>query len=75
MHQIRLRFAALRHPIVMDNEHGDFAFNKKSRKVYGLKRQFLHAATIGFEYKGKKRKWTAGLPEDLARTLKSLEAR
>jgi 23S rRNA pseudouridine955/2504/2580 synthase len=75
MHQIRLHFAELNHPVVMDNEHGDFAFNKSFRKAYGLKRQFLHAATIAFEYRGKKRKWTAPLPEDLARTLESLEAR
>jgi 23S rRNA pseudouridine955/2504/2580 synthase len=74
MHQIRLHFAALGHPVVMDDEHGDFAFNKQFRKVYGLKRQFLHAAMIGFEYRGKKWKWMAPLPEDLASTLKSLEA-
>jgi 23S rRNA pseudouridine955/2504/2580 synthase len=75
MHQIRLHFAALGHPVVMDDEHGDFAFNKQFRKVYGLKRQFLHAAVIGFTYRGKKRKWTVALPEDLERTLKSLAAR
>lgn len=73
MHQIRLHFAEFGHPVVMDDEHGDFAFNKQFRKVYGLKRQFLHAAKIAFEYRGKKRTWTAPLPEDLARTLKSLE--
>ena len=56
----------------MDDEHGDFVFNKKFRKAYGLKRQFLHAATIGFDYKGKKRKWCAELPEELGRTLTSL---
>ena len=74
MHQIRLHFARLGHPVVMDDEHGDFAFNKKFRKAYGLKRQFLHAATIAFDYRGKKRKWSAPLPEDLERTLRSLEA-
>ena len=75
MHQIRLHFAELAHPVVMDDEHGDFAFNKKFRKMYGLKRQFLHAATIAFDYKGKKRRWSAKLPEDLAGTLKFLKAR
>ena len=75
MHQIRLHFAKLGHPVVSDRQHGDFAFNKRFRKNFGLKRQFLHAATIGVDYKGKKRKWSAELPEDLARTLRSLEAR
>jgi len=76
MHQIRLHFAQLGNPVVMDDEHGDFAFNKQFRKkAYGLKRQFLHAAAIGFDYKGRKRKWSAELPEDLTNTLKSLRGR
>jgi 23S rRNA pseudouridine955/2504/2580 synthase len=73
MHQIRLHFAKLGHPVVMDGQHGDFAFNKQFRKAYGLKRQFLHARSIALDYRGKRRKWTAPLPDDLARTLKSLE--
>jgi 23S rRNA pseudouridine955/2504/2580 synthase len=73
-HQIRLHFAKLNHPLVMDEQHGDFAFNKQFRKEYGLKRQFLHACSIAFDYHGKKRKWTAPLPDDLARTLDCLEA-
>jgi 23S rRNA pseudouridine955/2504/2580 synthase len=73
MHQIRLHFAGIDHPIVMDDVHGDFGFNKEFRKKFGLKRQFLHAAAIGFEYKGKKRKWTAELPQDLTQTIERLE--
>ena len=73
MHQIRLHFAKLGHPVVMDDRYGNFAFNKQFRKTHGLKRQFLHAHSIAFEYRGKKRKWTAPLSDDLARTLKSLE--
>ncbi|HEY1268039.1 MAG TPA: RluA family pseudouridine synthase [Candidatus Binatia bacterium] len=73
MHQIRLHFAAIHHPVIMDDEHGDFAFNKEFRKKFGLKRQFLHAAMIAFEHRGKMRKWTAELPEDLRRTLERLE--
>ncbi len=74
MHQIRLHFAKLGHPVVMDDEHGDFTFNKRFRKSHGLKRQFLHACRIAFEHRGKKKTWTAPLPKDLERTLKSLEA-
>lgn len=72
MHQVRLHFAKLGHPIIMDVKYGNFGFNKQFRKSHGLKRQFLHASTITLEYRGKKRKWTAPLPDDLARTLSSL---
>lgn len=73
MHQIRLHFAKLGHPVVMDSRHGDFAFNRQFRKAHGLKRLFLHARSVAFNYKGRKQKWTAPLTDDLARTLKSLE--
>jgi 23S rRNA pseudouridine955/2504/2580 synthase len=73
MHQIRLHFAAIRHPVVMDNEHGDFAFNREFRKKFGLKRQFLHAAMIAFEHRGKMHRWRAEMPEDLVRTLERLD--
>jgi len=75
MHQIRLHFAKLGYPVVMDDQHGDFAFNKRFRKQYGLKRQFLHAASLTLGYLGKNRTWTAPLPEDLAATLRSLEGK
>lgn len=73
MHQIRLHFARLGHPVVMDDQHGDFAFNKRFRKTYGLKRQFLHACNLALEYGGRKRTWTSPLPEDLKRTLELLD--
>jgi 23S rRNA pseudouridine955/2504/2580 synthase len=69
MHQIRLHFAHYGHPVVMDDQHGDFSFNKRFRKEYGLRRQFLHASTVALEYHGKKRIWTASLPADLSKTL------
>ncbi len=74
MHQVRLHFAKLGHPLVMDSQYGNFSFNKQFRKSHGLKRQFLHASTIALEYRGKKRKWSAPLPDDLARTLSSLRS-
>ncbi|MBI3000663.1 MAG: RluA family pseudouridine synthase [Deltaproteobacteria bacterium] len=73
MHQIRLHFAKLGHPVVMDAQHGDFRFNRQFRKAHGLKRQFLHASSVALAYKGKRQKWTAPLPADLQRTLESLE--
>jgi 23S rRNA pseudouridine955/2504/2580 synthase len=73
-HQIRLHFARYGHPIVMDDQHGDFSFNKRFRKQCGLRRQFLHASRVALEYHGNKRTWTAPLPADLTKTLESLAA-
>jgi 23S rRNA pseudouridine955/2504/2580 synthase len=75
MHQIRLHFAKLGHPVVMDHKHGDFEFNWRFARAYGLKRQFLHAAMIGFRHRGKKQKWSAPLPEELTNALQRLEGR
>ncbi len=73
LHQIRLHFAKLGYPVVMDEQHGDFIFNKRFRKLYGLKRQFLHAANLAINFAGKRHCWTASLAEDLAQTLKLIE--
>ena len=73
MHQIRLHFASLGYPVVMDEQHGDFGFNKRFRKLYGLKRQFLHAARLRLEYAGKDHIWVAPLPADLQQTLNALK--
>ncbi|HSF57721.1 MAG TPA: RluA family pseudouridine synthase [Candidatus Binatia bacterium] len=72
MHQIRLHFAHYGHPVVMDDQHGDFSFNKRLRKQWRLRRQFLHASTLAMPYRGKKHSWTAPLPADLASTLEFL---
>jgi 23S rRNA pseudouridine955/2504/2580 synthase len=74
MHQIRLHFARYGHPVVMDDQHGNFSFNKKFRKAYGLRRQFLHASRLSLEYGGKRQSWTSPLPADLAKTLERLAA-
>ena len=74
LHQIRLHFAELGHPVVLDDQHGDFAFNKRFRKEYGLKRQFLHAEKLQLNYGGKQREWSAPLGRDLERVLKSLQS-
>ncbi|MBM4298800.1 MAG: RluA family pseudouridine synthase [Deltaproteobacteria bacterium] len=73
LHQIRLHFAKLGYPVVMDQQHGDFNFNKKFRQRYGLKRQFLHAEKLSIVCAGKRHRWTAPLAEDLQKTLKLLE--
>jgi 23S rRNA pseudouridine955/2504/2580 synthase len=73
LHQIRLHFAKLGYPVVLDDQHGDFNFNKRFRKAYGLKRQFLHAAKLAVDFNGKRQNWTAPLAEDLERLLKIME--
>jgi 23S rRNA pseudouridine955/2504/2580 synthase len=72
MHQIRLHFAAIGYPVVMDNQHGDFNFNKQFSKKYGLKRQFLHASRLEIKQGGKKRVWSAPTPPDLQKVIEVL---
>jgi 23S rRNA pseudouridine955/2504/2580 synthase len=74
MHQIRLHFAQYGHPVVMDDQYGDYSFNKRLRKQCRLRRQFLHAATLALPYRGKRHSWTAPLPADLESTLAFLAA-
>jgi 23S rRNA pseudouridine955/2504/2580 synthase len=72
MHQIRLHFAHYGHPVVMDDQHGDFSFNKRLRKQCRLRRQFLHASALALPYRGKPHRWTAPLPGDLTSALEFL---
>lgn len=74
LHQIRLHFAGLGHPIVMDGQHGDFEFNRRFRKAYGLKRQFLHSHKLAVLHAGKRYSWTAPLKQDLDKTLRLVES-
>ena len=73
LHQIRLHFAKLGYPVVMDDQHGDFNFNKRFRKAYGLRRQFLHAEKLAVDYAGKRLSWRAPLAQDLEKILQLME--
>lgn len=65
-HQIRVHFKALGHPLVGDRVYGI--------KEQGLERQFLHAYRLEFiDWAGKKRSFTAPLPNDLIKFLKYAE--
>jgi 23S rRNA pseudouridine1911/1915/1917 synthase len=59
-HQIRVHFAAIGHPVAGDSEYG-------SRGRHGLKRQFLHASSLGFTHPrtGEVLTFTSELPGDL----------
>lgn len=61
-HQIRSHLAAIGHPIVCDKLYG----GKKTIRLNGLKRQFLHASAIEFTLpSGSRLRLEADLPEDL----------
>jgi 23S rRNA pseudouridine1911/1915/1917 synthase len=70
-HQIRVHFAALRHPCVGDLTYG--ADPTLAAKV-GLSRQWLHARTLGFVHPGTGEwvEFTSEYPADLAHALSVL---
>ena len=65
-HQIRVHLAHLKHPVLGDDKYGDFELNKRLRKE-GLKRMFLHAASLGLAHPatGDALRLEAPLPKDL----------
>jgi 23S rRNA pseudouridine955/2504/2580 synthase len=71
-HQIRVHLAHLKHPVLGDDKYGDFELNKRLRKE-GLKRMFLHAASLEFAHPatGEALRLEAPLPRDLARFWES----
>jgi 23S rRNA pseudouridine1911/1915/1917 synthase len=64
-HQIRVHFAAIRHPVVGDREYG-------ARGRHGLERQFLHASRLGFTHPRTQERleFTSELPADLRKALR-----
>ncbi|NIU77913.1 MAG: hypothetical protein GWN71_31475, partial [Gammaproteobacteria bacterium] len=48
-HQIRVHAAAAGHPVAGDAKYGDRAFNRSMRDR-GLRRLFLHAASLDLEH-------------------------
>ncbi len=48
-HQIRVHLSHLGFPIAGDDKYGDFVLNRELQKV-GLKRMFLHAATLSLRH-------------------------
>ncbi|MFK8014853.1 MAG: RluA family pseudouridine synthase [Gammaproteobacteria bacterium] len=74
-HQIRVHAAYLEHPIVGDERYGDRAINQ-SFKRYGLKRLFLHSASMAFEHpEGFPRHFSAPLSDDLRAVIDQIEKR
>jgi 23S rRNA pseudouridine1911/1915/1917 synthase len=70
-HQIRLHFAAIKHPIAGDVEHGNETLNDKLKSTFGLDRLFLHAAHLAFHHPqtNKPLQFSSPLPEELEQLL------
>jgi 23S rRNA pseudouridine955/2504/2580 synthase len=71
-HQIRVHAAHAGHPVAGDEKYGDEEFNERMRAL-GLRRLFLHAHRVGFEWpQGGDFSASAPLPEDLRSVLDRL---
>ena len=73
-HQIRVHAAHLGHPVAGDDKYGDREVNKRLAEQAGLKRLFLHAASMEFDLEGGRRLYliNAPLPDDLLAVLDRL---
>ena len=69
-HQIRVHMAAIGHPVVGDRQYG-------GPVRFGLRRQFLHAARLGFTHPitGEELDLRAPLPADLEAALAAAAGR
>ena len=70
-HQIRVHAADLHVPLAGDEKYGDREFNRLMRS-YGLKRLFLHAASIAVRTAEGRMAFEAPLAPELAAVLESL---
>jgi 23S rRNA pseudouridine955/2504/2580 synthase len=73
-HQIRVHAAHIGHPVAGDEKYGDREANKRLAEQVGLKRLFLHAASMQFALGGGERPYllNAPLAEDLRAALDRL---
>jgi 23S rRNA pseudouridine955/2504/2580 synthase len=73
-HQIRVHSLHAGHPVAGDEKYGDKDANK-ALKAAGLKRLFLHAASLRFSLKDGTEPYVlnAPLPDDLKKVLDSLQ--
>ncbi len=72
-HQVRVHFAAFRHPLVGDRTYGA---DPVLAERLGLGRQWLHAFSLGFAHPddGRTVRYTSPYPQDLADALDRLRA-
>ena len=74
-HQIRVHAQHLGHPVAGDDKYGDPDVNKRLRDQIGLKRLFLHAASLEFALDAGKTPYllNAPLAEELTEVLNRLK--
>ena len=72
-HQIRVHAALAGHQVAGDDKYGDRELNRELHEL-GLRRMFLHAASIAFEWPDARPafKLTVPLPADLTALLSRL---
>ena len=74
-HQIRVHAAHAGHVVAGDEKYGDADFNRELAAI-GLKRMFLHAHSVSFEWpEGGAFSASAPLPADLAGVLEKLASK
>ena len=61
-HQIRVHAQHIGHPVAGDDKYGDETVNKRLREQAGLKRLFLHAASLQFALDGGKSPYVLNAP-------------
>ncbi|MDN5342477.1 RluA family pseudouridine synthase [Oceanotoga sp. DSM 15011] len=72
-HQIRVQFSEIGNPVLGDDHYGDRALNREVKNNYGLRRFFLHAYNLKFNFKNKDYDLTAELDKDLKKVLSRIE--
>ncbi len=73
-HQIRVHARHIGHPVAGDDKYGDVEANRRLREQAGLRRLFLHAASLEFALDGGRTPYllNAPLARDLVETLDRL---
>lgn len=61
-HQIRVHAQHIGHPVAGDDKYGDAAINRRLREQVGLKRLFLHAASLQFALDGGRAEYLLDAP-------------
>jgi len=71
MHQIRVHFASIGHPVVGDVQYAANNMKKKTRLL--APRHLLHAASITFSIFGRKYSFSAAIPDDFEAFVRSID--